>query len=414
MNDTMEERRQALDTFAQNGSNSNSPLTAMVRPLAAPADRVFGAQHVAVFRDEARILQKLQALGAAAGTDWFYRFPVRKKGGGQDHIEGPSIKLANDVARIYGNCDVDTRVIDLGDTWIFYARFTDFETGYSLTRPYQQRKSQTGMRTDNDRALDIAFQIGASKAIRNVVVNALQTFSDFAFEAARNSLVEKIGKDIKRYRERTIDGVANLGVELVRVETAIGRKAADWTAPDIAKIIAMGKAIQDGMATLDETFPPIGAKTDAAAAEAGDGDLDDFANKTDGQPKADQASPQGSPPPNHGPAAGQPAPGPSSQAAPTSSAKEAASGAGAAPDGGAGAKEGGATAKPGQKPTTAAAYSQHAAIWRENLIDADAGMTRWKAEKDLRNRCNVPPEEREKLEGLLRVKIAALLGAEKE
>jgi hypothetical protein len=42
-------------------------------------------------------------LAAAAGSDWFYRFPVKKKDGGQDWIEGPSIKLANDIARIFGN-----------------------------------------------------------------------------------------------------------------------------------------------------------------------------------------------------------------------------------------------------------------------------------------------------------------------
>src|SRR5215472_7843282 len=73
---------------------------ALVRPTTGLAERVIGAQPVAVYRDEARILQKLSALAAAAGSDWFYRFPVKKKDGGQDWIEGPSIKLANDIARI--------------------------------------------------------------------------------------------------------------------------------------------------------------------------------------------------------------------------------------------------------------------------------------------------------------------------
>src|SRR5229473_189945 len=131
------DRRSALDDFA------NAPAREMVSapsvmPMASPGDRVFGAQQVAVYRDEARIFQKLAALGAAAGDDWFYRFPVRKKIKNEetgkdewvkDWIEGASIKLANDVARIYGNCEVDTRVIDLGSSWLIYARFTDFETG---------------------------------------------------------------------------------------------------------------------------------------------------------------------------------------------------------------------------------------------------------------------------------------------
>jgi hypothetical protein len=221
----------------------------------APVERIVGAQHVAVYRDEQKILEKLRILGAAAGSDWMYRFPVSRKGGGQDWIEGPSIKLANDLARLYGNCEVETRVMDLGESWLIYARFTDIESGFSMTRPFQQRKGQRGMKTESDRGLDIAFQIGTSKAIRNVVVNSLQTFADFAFDEARNALVQKIGKDVDTWRQRTVKGLATKRVELARVERAMGRAAKDWTAPDIARVIAMMQSINDGMATVDETFP---------------------------------------------------------------------------------------------------------------------------------------------------------------
>jgi hypothetical protein len=229
----------------------------------APVERIVGAQHVAVYRDEQKILEKLRILGAAAGSDWMYRFPVSRKGGGQDWIEGPSIKLANDLARLYGNCEVETRVMDLGESWLIYARFTDIESGFSMTRPFQQRKGQRGMKTESDRGLDIAFQIGTSKAIRNVVVNSLQTFADFAFDEARNALVQKIGKDVDTWRQRTVKGLATKRVELARVERAMGRAAKDWTAPDIARVIAMMQSINDGMATVDETFPASAGSANA-------------------------------------------------------------------------------------------------------------------------------------------------------
>ena len=190
------DKKSALDEFAATAPRESTNLVP-AGVFAAPAERVFGAQPVAVHRDEGKILQKLKSLAAAAGDDWYYRYPVRKKVKDEktgrdewtiDHIEGPSIKLANDLARLYGNCDIDTRVFDLGDSWVFYARFMDLETGHALTRPFQQRKSQKALRTDDARALDIAFQIGVSKAIRNVIVNALQTFADFAFEEAKNAL----------------------------------------------------------------------------------------------------------------------------------------------------------------------------------------------------------------------------------
>jgi hypothetical protein len=41
---------------------------------------------------------------------------------------------------------------------VFLARFIDIETGFSVTRPFQQRKSQTlGKKMDADRQADIVF-----------------------------------------------------------------------------------------------------------------------------------------------------------------------------------------------------------------------------------------------------------------
>jgi hypothetical protein len=268
------EQRKALNEFANAGAQPNQPTPpghSLVRPTTGLAERVIGAQPVAVYRDEQKILQKLSALAAAAGSDWFYRFSVKTKDGGQSWIDGPSIKLANDVARIFGNNVNEVRELDVGDAWIFYARFTDIETGFSMERAFRQRKSQMSLKTkDAERQQDIAYQIGQSKAIRNCIVNALQTYSDFAFDEARNSLIEKIGKDLNGWRKRTLDGLARIPVEVARVERVVGRAAKDWLAGDVARVVAMGKAISDGMATLDETFPPLEqASKPAEAAAAG-------------------------------------------------------------------------------------------------------------------------------------------------
>jgi hypothetical protein len=270
-----------LDEYANSGAQSIQPRPAgghaLVRPTTGVAERIVGAQPVAVLRDEKRVMQKLAINAAMAGDDWFYRFPVRKRDGGQDWIEGPSIKLANDIARVFGNCAVEVREIDVGDAWTFYARFTDIETGFSMERAFRQRKSQTSMRTkDYERQQDIAYQIGQSKAIRNVICNALQIYADFAFREARNSLVDKIGKDVAAWRKRTVDGLGKIPVELTRVERVVGRASKEWLAPDIAQVIAMMKSIADGMSTADETFPapaPVeqqkssGASVDSGAAD---------------------------------------------------------------------------------------------------------------------------------------------------
>jgi hypothetical protein len=286
MSDTDSDRRaRDLAAFTNAAAQPHQPTGghALVRPTSGLAERVIGAQPVAVYRDEAKILQKLKALAAAAGSDWFYRFPVRKREGGQDWIEGPSIKLANDVARIFGNNINEVRELDVGDAWVFYARFTDIETGFTMERAYRQRKSQTSMRMrDADRQLDIAYQIGQSKAIRNCICNALQVYADYAFEEARNSLVEKIGKDLPNWRERTLQGLRNIPVDIVRVERIIGRPAREWLAPHIAQVVAMMKSIFDGMASVDEVFPPIEQEASGASTpEAGASDQDDGAQAGD-------------------------------------------------------------------------------------------------------------------------------------
>jgi hypothetical protein len=151
-----------------------------------------------------------------------------------------------------------------------------------MTRPFQQRKGQRTFTEksadDADRSRDIAFQIGVSKAIRNVVVNALQTFADFALDEARGALVGKIGRDLERWRGVTLKRLEERGVELKRVEAVMGRVASEWLAPDIAQVIAMMKSVLDGMATIDETFPPLAAQ---AAAEGQASKLDQFAKDGD-------------------------------------------------------------------------------------------------------------------------------------
>lgn len=221
---------------------------------AAGVPTIVTAQKVAVERDEGKILGKLRVMAQAVGDDWFYRFPVKSKGQ-TNWIEGPSIKCANNVARMYGNCEVDTRIVDNGDSWIIYAKFSDYETGFSYTRPFQQRKNQGSIRGDADRQLDIALQIGISKAIRNVICNALETFTNYAFEEAKSAIVAKVGKNLDAYRDRVIGRLTDMQVDLHRVEFTVGRASKDWLAPDIARIITQLQAINDGMATVDETWP---------------------------------------------------------------------------------------------------------------------------------------------------------------
>lgn len=97
--DTREERRSALDEFAASTRQELVPAADLLPMSTGSMDVVHGAQPVAVKRDEHAVLSKLRVLAAAAGEDWYYRFPVKNKAKGTtDFIEGPSIKCANDLS----------------------------------------------------------------------------------------------------------------------------------------------------------------------------------------------------------------------------------------------------------------------------------------------------------------------------
>ena len=263
------ERRRSLEQFANASGQPNQPVAhghALVRPTSTLAP--LGAQPVYKERKNQKVLAQLKELAAMAGNDWFYRYPVKSKDGSTTFIEGPSIKLANAVARVFGNCVTEVREVDVGDAFVFYARFSDIETGFSMERAYRQRKTQQSFKTkDAERQLDIAYQIGQSKAIRNVICNSIGTYTDWAFVEARGSLVNKIGKDLNKWRQDTLDAIARLPVDIKRVNAIIGRGPKEWLADDIARIVSMGRAINDGMATIDDTFPPLEEKAPPSAAE---------------------------------------------------------------------------------------------------------------------------------------------------
>lgn len=237
--------------------------TALVAPskeTGVYAEPIITAQPCQIKRNVPNFLQKMKALAQMAGEDYCYRFPVKSKDGSKKFIEGPTIIMANDMAREYMNCMVDVRAVDSFDSILFYARFIDYETGFCMTRAFRQRKGQKTMNTDAERAADIVFQIGQSKAIRNVVVNALQTYADYTYREAKASLVTQIGQKLEEWREKMKAGIKQKGYDLKRIEASIGNTIDKWLAPDIARVIAELKSIADGMASFEDMYPDPNAK----------------------------------------------------------------------------------------------------------------------------------------------------------
>jgi hypothetical protein len=208
-----------------------------------------------------RVLERVQAAvlkeATLAGTGFFYsmRFRDKKSPTGFSVIEGPSIDGAMILARNFGNCASDiTLDDDAPQHWIFRASFVDLETGFTESRLFRQRKSESHGNFDQDRKLDMAFQIGQSKAKRNVILKAMP---EWLIQAAMGKAKEGAAKafgDLKMMVPRCIDSFAKLGVTREQLERRVGNGATNWTANDLVTLAAIMKAIKDGQSSAENEF----------------------------------------------------------------------------------------------------------------------------------------------------------------
>jgi len=204
---------------------------------------------------EAAAIQEASLLGDSAFYGW---------GAGKDRVEGPAWPLTKSLMRIYGNCSLDMEPVqELSDGWVFTARAVDHETGYSISRQFRQSKRWTVHgKFDDARKEDIRFQIGQSKALRNVALAFLPDWLvDRAMDTAKGNVkaqiiaaVEKHGLD--QVIARAVERAKAIGCDEARLLAAMGRSALPAiTIEDLIIIYGGVRAIEKGTDTLDEVFP---------------------------------------------------------------------------------------------------------------------------------------------------------------
>jgi hypothetical protein len=232
-------------------------------PPAVPVQRVQTNYTTAMAVQQPRELVRVERSSIQEsemiGADGFYAW-----GAGKDRIEGPSKDLAMTLVRCWGNCAIDLgEVQDLHDAWIFTATFVDLETGFTLARQFRQSKSWTVYgKMDAARKEDIRFQIGQSKAVRNVVLNVLPKWLvRRAMDACKGGVREKLEASIEKFGMdkvigKAMDRLNALGVDEPRVLSAMGRKALPaLTIEDLVIIHGNIAALESGSDTIDAVFP---------------------------------------------------------------------------------------------------------------------------------------------------------------
>ncbi len=217
-------------------------------------------------RSIAKIANNILEEARLAGKSFYYRWTAKNKDGSKSVVQGPSIDLAMAMCRHYGNCVVDVEAEETPSHYMMKGIFIDLESGFTCPRLFRQRKGQGIGMKDKDRAEDIVFQIGQSKAIRNAIVKALpEWLIERAIEVATDAELNKAKKEnIHLSRQKVIEFFSQYGVAADRIEAERRRPVDQWTPDDIVDLRGMATALKEGRAGADELFPPVQAPEKAS------------------------------------------------------------------------------------------------------------------------------------------------------
>jgi len=211
------------------------------------------AVRVQVKRDLNEINEAIKTEAELAGSSFYYSWPVQKKLSDGKYItiyiEGPSVGLTRSAARNFKNCAVEVSLAETDSTYIFRGRFIDVESGVTVTRLFRQSKEKNiGSKYEKDRAEDMIFQIGQSKALRNVIREGIPKWIiDNAMEAAINAVNKGITEEnVKEKREIAFAYFETKGIPKKRVLDFLRKDEGYVKRNDILFLGGLKSRIEDG------------------------------------------------------------------------------------------------------------------------------------------------------------------------
>ena len=180
---------------------------------------------------------------------------------------GPSVHLARELARIWGNLDYGVRELrrddERGESEIqafAWDQQTNVRSTRSLIVPHARMKKVNGQQT-RERLIDLTDvylnnqNVGA-RAVRECLFTVMP--ADFVAEAqdlCRTTIRNGDGRPLRERIASMVGGFAELGVTQLQIETRLNRKKGQWTADDVADLGVVFSSIKRGETTAVAEFP---------------------------------------------------------------------------------------------------------------------------------------------------------------
>lgn len=177
---------------------------------------------------------------------------------------GPSVHLARELARIWGNLDYGVRELrrddERGESEIqafAWDQQTNVRSTRSLISPHARMVAKKRVALVDLTDVYLSNQNIGARAVRECIFTVLP--ADFVGEAqdlCRATIEKGDGQPLDKRIGDMVAAFTGLGVSVVQIETRLGRKRGQWSAADVAELGVVFSSIKRHDTTRDEEFPP--------------------------------------------------------------------------------------------------------------------------------------------------------------
>ena len=253
-------------------------LTPPSSVLASQATRIEQARAVAEVAGAIKVAQevprdtiavKREMLDTCANAELaaraFFRFP--RDG---NMITGPSVHLARELARCWGNLQYgidEMRRDDVAGESEMLAWAWDVQSNTRVKNSFivpHKRDTKKGVKALTDmRDIYENNTNAASRRMRECIFAVLPPwFIEQAKERCRETIANGGGKPLVDRISDTIKAFAGLRQPVTQrqLEDKIGAPASEWTADELVVLQVIGKSLKNGEVTRDDEFPPATVK----------------------------------------------------------------------------------------------------------------------------------------------------------
>jgi hypothetical protein len=179
---------------------------------------------------------------------------------------GPTIHLARELARIWGNLDNGVRELrrddDVSEVLAYaWDQEANVRTSRSFIVPHQRMVNVNGTPTRRDlfdlQDIYLNNQNVGARALRECIFALLPAeYVDEAIRLCAATVKHGDGVPLEKRIENMIGHYAGLGVRVRQIEERVGRRRGQWTAEDVAELAIVNSSIQRGDTTARDEFPP--------------------------------------------------------------------------------------------------------------------------------------------------------------